>query len=130
MRSTTIFSSIACSVLLTITSLVFAGTVATRTMADITMNLSHFPSDSDKQKLAAIINSDDSSESEKAVAAAISKIEHQVSDGDKEKLKSIVGDDATPAELRAVASVLINVMHTPTESDIEKLKEIAAAAGE
>ena len=127
MRSMTVISSIACSVLLIIPNLVFAETTAIRTMADITMNLQHYPSDSDKQKLAAIINSDDSSESEIAVAAAISKIEHQVAAVDKEKLNAIIGDDSTPDELRTVASILIKVMHIPTQSDIEKLKEIVAA---
>jgi hypothetical protein len=126
MRCIKVLSSIACSVLLISTNLVFAESAAVLTMADITMNLNHFPSDSDKEKLAAIISSDDSSESEVAVAAAILNIEHQVAAADKEKLNAIIGDDSTSAELRAVASVLVTVMHTPTQSDIDKLAEINA----
>ena len=87
MKSTILVLIIACSVLLIISDLAFADTAAIRTMADITMNLNHFPSDSDKQMLAAITNSDDSSESEIAVATAISNIKHQVAAGDKEKLQ-------------------------------------------
>ena len=119
-------SIIACSVLLIISDLAFADTAAIRTMADITMNLNHFPSDSDKQTLAAITNSDDSSESEIAVATAISNIKHQVAAGDKEKLHSIIVDDSIPAELRAVASILISINHKPTKSDIEQLRKIAS----
>ena len=111
MKSANIASIIVCTILLIVTDLAFADTAAIRTMADITMNLNHFPSESDKQMLAAIINSDDSSESEIAVATAISNIEHQVAAGDKEKLHSIIVDDSIPAELRTVASILISVNH-------------------
>ena len=130
MKSTVISSIIACSVLLIITNLAFADAASIRTMADITMNLNHYPSDSDKQILAAIANSDDSSESEIAVATAISNIKHQVTAGDKEKLNSIIGDDSNPAELRAVASILISINHRPTESDIEQLRKITSGPGD
>ena len=130
MKSTNIVSIIACSVLLTVTDLAFADTAASRTMAVITMNLNHFPSDSDKQMLTAITNSDDSSESEIAVATAISNIKHQVAAGDREKLHSIIVDDSIPTELRAVASILISINHKPTNSDIEQLREIASGSGD
>ncbi len=130
MKFTIIVSIIACSVLLIITSLAFADTAATRTMADITMKLNHYASDSEKQTLAAIAKSDDSSESEIAVATAISNIKHQVAAGDKEKLHSIIVDDSIPAELRAVASILISINHRPTESDIEQLGMIASGPGD
>ncbi len=130
MKSTNIVSIIACSALLMISSLAFADTTATRTMAEITMNLNHYPSDSEKQTLAAIAKSDDSSESEIVVATAISNIKHQVTEGDKEKLNSIIGDDSVPEDLRAVASILISINHRPTESDIEQLGMIASGPGD
>ena len=118
--------SIVCSVLLIITNLAFADAAAIRTMADITMNLNHYPSDSEKQTLAAIAKSEDSSESEIAVATAISNRKHQVAAGDKEKLNSIIADDSAPTDLRALASILISINHKPTESDIEQLGKIAS----
>jgi len=127
-KSTLIFSIIAGSVLLVMTNPAYADTAAIRTMADITMNLNHFPSDADKKMLAAITDSDDSSESEIAVATAISNIKHKVGTSDKEKLNSIIEDESTPTELRTVASVLISINHTPTKSDKERLKKIAAGA--
>jgi len=129
-KSKNIVSIIACSVLLIITNLAFADAAATRTMADITMKLNHYASDSEKQTLAAIAKSDDSSESEIAVATAISNIKHQVTAGDKEKLHSIIVDDSIPEELRAVASILISINHRPTESDIEQLGKIASSPGD
>ena len=94
MNSKNIVSIIACSVLLMISSLAFADSAATRTMADITIKLNHYPSDSEKQTLAAIAKNDDSSESEIAVATAISNMKHQVAAGDKDKLNSIIADDS------------------------------------
>ncbi len=126
MKYTIISSIIACSVLLMISSLASADMAATRTMADITMKLNHYASDSEKQTLAAIAKSDDSSESEIAVATAISNLKHKVAAGDKEKLNSIIADDSNPAELRALASILISINHKPTKSDIEQLRKIAS----
>ncbi len=126
MKSINIVSIIACSALLMISSLAFADTAATRTMAEITMKLNHYPSDSEKQTLAAIAKSDGSSESEIAVATALSNMKHQVAAGDKEKLHSIIADDSVPEELRALASILISINHKPTESDIEQLGMIAS----
>ena len=126
MRSSKIISCIAYSVFLMIANPVLADMSATRTMADITISLKHFPSDEDKQELTAIINSDDSSEYEIAVATAISKFQHSVTAADKEKLNSIIADTSTPHGLRTVASALLRITHSPTQSDIEKLQEIAS----
>jgi len=130
MKSTVISSIIACSVLLIITNLAFADAAATRTMAEITMNLNHYPSDSEKQTLAAIANSDDSSELEIAVATALSNLKHQVTASDKDKLNSIIADDSAPADLHALASILISINHRPTESDIEQLRKITSDPGD
>ena len=130
MKSTATSSIIACSALLVIANLAFADATAIRTMANITMKLNHYASDSEKQTLAAIAKSDDSSESEIAVATAISNLKHKVAAGDKEKLHSIIADDSVPEDLRAVASILISINHRPTESDIEQLGMIASGPGD
>ena len=80
-------------------------------MADITISLNHYPSESDKQKLAAIINSSQSSQAEIAVATAIANIEHKVTSTDKEKVKVNITDESTPAELRELASIVIKINH-------------------
>ena len=126
MRSSNIVSCITYSVLLIIANTVLADMPATRTMADIIISLKHFPSDEDKQELTAIINSDDSSEYEIAVATAISKFQHSVTAADKDKLNSIIADTSTPHGLRTVVSALTRIKHSPSQSDIEKLQEIAS----
>jgi hypothetical protein len=105
----------------------FADSEAIRTMATITKNLNHFPSDADKQELASIINSDESSAAEIAVASAISDIEHKVSESDRTELQSVIDDDSAPDDLRELASILMTINHSPSESDVEKLGRIASA---
>ena len=56
-----------------------AASGAIQTMARITMNLTHFPSDEDKAKLQDIIDSDDSTEDEAAIAMVLADIQHKVS---------------------------------------------------
>ena len=82
MRSTATVAAIVCFGSLVITNFSFADSSAIQTMADITINLNHYPSDSDKQELTAIINSSQSSQAEIAVATAIANIEHQAKAAD------------------------------------------------
>ena len=129
MKTMTTVFSIVCTAVLIFTSFAFADSAAIRTMADVTMNLNHFPSDSDKQKLSAITSSADSSKSELAVATAIMNIEHHVTDADKKMLNSIIGDESAPADLRALAGILVSMNHRPSESDVAELATIVADSG-
>ena len=104
----------------------FGASATTCTLAEIMTTLEHYPNDSQKQQLAEIIESDDSSEAEIAVATAISNFEHQVAEDDQAKLNSIIEDDSTPDELRQVATILLGAQHHPSEADIEKLEGITA----
>ena len=99
---------------------------AVRTMAEITKNLNHFPSDTDKEKLAAISRDENSSEAEKVVAMALMNLAHRVSDEDRPKLNAIADDASAPAGLRELADILLHVDHRPSDEDIESLAAIAA----
>ncbi len=129
MKTRTTVLRIVCSALLIVTGSAFADSAAIRTMADVTMNLNHFPSDADKQKLSAITSHDDSSKAELSVATAILNIEHHVTEADKEMLNSIIGDESAPAELRELAGILVNINHRPSEADVAKLATIVADSG-
>lgn len=129
MKTATTVSRIICPALLIFAGFAFADSAAIRTMADVTMNLNHYPSDSDKQRLSAITTSVDSSKSELAVAAAIMNIQHKVAEADKEVLNSIIGDDSVPAGLRQLAAILVTINHRPRESDVTMLATIAADSG-
>ena len=126
MRKNAVFSAIIILAILPIAQLSIADDAAIGTMADIMINLKHFPSESDKQRLTAIVDSSVSSEAEIAVATAIANIKHLASTADKEKLSAIVADESTPAELRDLASIVLNINHSLSASDIAKLEKIAA----
>ena len=125
MRFNTIFSAIVFFVILFGTQLSIADDSTIGAMAKIMINLKHFPTDLDKQRLSAITNSSDNSEAEITVAAAIANIKHQTTAADKEKLNAIVADKSTPADLRNLASIVLDTNHTPSASDIAKLEKIA-----
>jgi len=125
MRFNTILSAIVFSIILFNTQLSIADDSSIGAMAKIMINLKHFPTELDKQRLAAITNSSENSEAEIAVATAIANIKHQTPAADKEKLNAIVADKSTPADLRNLASIVLDTNHIPSASDVAKLEKIA-----
>jgi hypothetical protein len=97
---------------------------AVSTMANIVVNLKHFPSDSDKAALAAIAESD-SDDAVKAIAVAIANISHKATDADKATLAAIVADDSQDAAVRALAGVVGSLTHLPNADAIATLQGIA-----
>lgn len=122
------FAVVPISVALLLTAgLAVADSAAVRTLAGITMNLNHFPSDEDKVALKAIIDSDDTSEEEAAIAMALFNMQHEVTEVDADRLADIVDDDASDATARKLAGVLLGIKHVPSDDDKAAL---AALAGE
>ena len=97
--------------------IVLADEAAIKTMARITMNLNHFPSDDDKATLKGIIDSDESTDEAADIALAISNMEHKVSEDDVERLQDIISDDRTDADARTLASILLRFNHAPSDED-------------
>lgn len=106
-------------------SFVVADTDALRTLARITMNLNHYPSDEDKATLKAIIDSDDSSEEEAAIALALSNMQHTVTAADAERLVDIVDDDLSDESARKLAGIVLRINHAPGDDDKATLAELA-----
>jgi hypothetical protein len=102
-----------------------AESAAIRTMAGITMKLEHFPSDADKEKLTAIIDSDDSTEEEASIAMALVNLQHKVGEKDAERLADIVDDDMADPDARALAGILLGINHMASDADKQKLATIA-----
>lgn len=124
MRFNTVLSAIIIVIILPVTQLSLADETAIGTMAEIMINLKHFPSESDKQRLQAIADSSERSEAEIVVAIAITNFKHQAAAADNEKLNAIVADETTPAELRDLAAVIVSTNHSPSASNIAKLESI------
>ncbi|HNP63172.1 MAG TPA: hypothetical protein PKH39_04505 [Woeseiaceae bacterium] len=120
-----VLTTIAITALLS-SGVVLANEAAIKTMARITMNLNHFPSDEDKATLKGIIDSDESSEEAADIALAISNMEHKVLDEDIERLQDIISDNRTAADARTLASILLRINHAASDED---KKALAALAG-
>ena len=97
--------------------IVLAEDAAIQTMARITMNLNHFPTDDDKAALKGIVDSDDSSEEAADIAMALANFEHKVLEKDTERLSDIINDDSTGADARKLATILLRVNHSPSDED-------------
>ena len=98
---------------------------AIQTMARITMNLNHFPSDDDKAALQGIIDSDDSTDEEAEIAMAITNIEHKIAEKDNERLRDIVNDDNADADARQLAGIVLRINHSASDADKKALAELA-----
>ncbi|MDH3334557.1 MAG: hypothetical protein OEM30_09195 [Gammaproteobacteria bacterium] len=93
----------------------------------ITMDLDQHPTEEEKGILKAIIDSDDSSEEEAAIAMALSNMQGKVTGGDAERLQDIVDDDFSDDVARRLAGILLRIEHEPGDKDRVAL---AALAGE
>ena len=104
---------------------VVADTETIRALARIAMSLDHYPSGDDKVILKAIIDSDDSSEEEAAIAMALSNIDNKVRPADAERLADIVDDDLSDASARRLAEILLRINHSPGDDDKVELAALA-----
>ena len=108
-----------------IANLALAEGDAIGTLARITMNLNHYPSDADKETLNAIIESDESSDDEVTIAMAILNMQHTVGAGDAQRLDELVTDDMVDESVRTLAGILMHINHSPSDEDKAALAELA-----
>ena len=98
---------------------------ALSSMANIMLNLNHYPSDGEKKQLGKFISDMSLSSNVRTIAQAMSNLEHTAKDEDKEKLSAIMKDDAASESEKTLASVIYSVNHKPSSADKEKLSKIA-----
>jgi len=97
-----------------------------RTMAGILATLNHYPSDTDKKSLQAIVDDKTAGANEKTLAQAMINVQHTVSPADKSKVEAVVKDATASASLKTLASVLVGLNHTPSAAEKESLAKLAA----
>ena len=95
------------------------------TLIRITKNLEHYPTEEDNVVLKAIVDSDDSTEEEAAIAMALSNMQHTVTAGDAERLQDIVDDDLSNVTARMLAGILLKIKHSPGDDDQAALAKLA-----
>jgi len=113
-------------VALSLGGIALAESEAISTMAKITMNLNHFPSDEDKKVLEGIVNSDDSSEAEASIAMALSNLQHKVSEADARRLQDIVDDESSDAAARQLARIVLGINHSASDENKAALATLAS----
>ena len=93
-------------------------------MADIMINLEHFPTSGDQKELQSVMDSDSSTEQEKIIANAIMNIQHQTTAEDQQKLQKIIDGTAPTSTVSTLASIVQGFSHGISKTDKRKLQTI------
>jgi len=101
---------------------------AISTTAGIVMHLNHYPSDSEKQTLANIIQDDHATAGEKALAGALMRMRHSVQGSDAAALRALTSDKQASHGERELADILLGINHHPSSSDMRRLKSLSGAS--
>ena len=93
-------------------------------MADIMINLEHFPTEDEKQKLQSILDSDSSTDQEKIIANSIMNIQHSPSAEDQDKLQLIIDNTTATSTVNTLARIVQSFSHGISKTDKRKLQTI------
>jgi len=93
-------------------------------MADIMINLEHFPTEDEKQKLQSILDSDSSTDQEKIIANSIMNIQHSPNAEDQDKLQLIIDNTTVTSTVNTLARIVQSFSHGISKTDKRKLQTI------
>lgn len=95
-----------------------------QTVAKILLNLNHYPSAEEKEKLQAIADNSANSKAIQTIAMAIHNMQHSVSANDKVKLQAIIDSADASNNEKLLAEILIGITHMPGNEAKDKLSEL------
>ena len=98
---------------------------ATNTMAQIMIQLNHFPSAEDKNSLQAISANTTSSDAEKILAGIIGRIAHKPAAADVATLEVMSADSSAP-EIQILAQAILGTMHKPDAASLKALNTLVS----
>jgi hypothetical protein len=93
-------------------------------MADVMINLEHFPTADEKKKLQSVLDSVSSTDQEKIIANAIIHIQHESTVEDKEKLQIIINNTVATSTVNTLAKIVQSFAHGISKTDKRKLQTI------
>ena len=93
-------------------------------MADIMINLEHFPTADEKKKLQSVLDSASSTDQEKIIANAIMHIQHKSRVEDQDKLQIIIDNSVATSTVSALAKIVQSFSHGISRTDKRKLQTI------
>jgi len=94
-------------------------------MAGIIMHLNHYPSEGEKQELAAMAGDNHLSTGERALAGALMRMQHSVEGEDAAALRTLSADKNASPDERELADILLGIHHHPSASDQQRLKALS-----
>ncbi len=94
-------------------------------MAQILLNMHHFPSDQQKSTLTQIAANEQVATDLRIIAGAISNIQHQVPDADRPALQAIVDDPSSSDAAKTLAGAALRFKHQAADQDTAALKGLA-----
>ncbi len=94
-------------------------------VAGILSDMQHFPSDAQKESLAAISNDSSYSEEIRTIATAVRNIQHKPQPADVSALKKIQESSSASEAEKQLASIVLDFNHQPSEQARGKLKSLA-----
>ena len=93
-------------------------------MADIMINLEHFPTADEKKKLQSVLDAASSTDQEKIIANAIMHIQHTSTEEDQEKLQLIIDNTVATSTVNTLAKIVQSFSHGISKTDKRKLQTI------
>ncbi|XOV84789.1 MAG: hypothetical protein ACFHXK_06625 [bacterium] len=93
-------------------------------MAEIVIDLNHFPSDDDKSYLTEISEDAESSSDEKALAAIIGRIMHKPAADDVATLESMIRSGEATEYVKTLAKAILSIEHKPSAEAIAELERL------
>ena len=93
-------------------------------MADVMIDLEHFPTADEKKKLQSVLDSVSSTDQEKIIANAIIHIQHESTVEDKEKLQIIIDNTVATSTVNTLAKIVQSFAHGISKTDKRKLQTI------
>jgi len=93
-------------------------------MADVMINLEHFPTADEKKKLQSVLDSVSSTDQEKIIANAIIHIQHGSTVEDKEKLQIVIDNTVATSTVNTLAKIVQSFSHGISKTDKRKLQTI------
>ncbi len=93
---------------------------ATNILAEIVIDLNHFPSADDKTYLDEIIGDAESTDDEKLLAAIISRIAHKPDASDASALKKLAKSGS--GEVKAIAAAVMSIEHKAAADKVAALE--------
>lgn len=93
-------------------------------MAQILLDLEHYPDANEKERLKAIADDSRHGDATRTIAMAIHDMQHRVTEKHRKALADIVSSEKASPEEQELAGILLGITHYPDENAKARLREL------